>query len=113
MYFTEVAIELSACAHNKMLRSAVKREVIFVTLVDPLLLCYIDFCSDCVSVCLVMLVYCGQTVGWIKMPLGAEVGLGPGDIVLDGGPSPSRKGAQLQSALLLVVIEMDFLFRPL
>jgi len=22
--------------------------------------------------------------GWIKMPLGTEVGLGPGDIVLDG-----------------------------
>ena len=27
---------------------------------------------------------CGQTVGWIKMPLGKEVGLGPGHIVLDG-----------------------------
>jgi len=26
-------------------------------------------------------VYCGQTAGWIKMPLGTEVGLGPGDIV--------------------------------
>jgi len=25
-----------------------------------------------------------QTVGWIKMPLGREVGLGPGHIVLDG-----------------------------
>jgi len=25
--------------------------------------------------------------GWIKMPLGTEVGLGPGDIVLDGDPS--------------------------
>ena len=24
---------------------------------------------------------CGQTVGWIKMPLGNEVGLGPGHIV--------------------------------
>ena len=35
------------------------------------------------SVCLsVTLVYCGQTVGWIKMPLGTEVGIGPGDIVL-------------------------------
>jgi len=35
--------------------------------------------------------------GWIKMPLGREVGLGPGDIVLDGesGPSyPISKGAQ-------------------
>jgi len=31
------------------------------------------------------------------MPLGTEVGLGPGDIVLDGDwgqSSPSRKGAQ-------------------
>ena len=29
---------------------------------------------------------CGQTVGWIKMPLGKEVSLGPGHIVLDGDP---------------------------
>ena len=36
----------------------------------------------------VMLVYCGQTVGWIKMPLGTVVGLGPGDIVLDGDLAP-------------------------
>jgi len=38
-------------------------------------------------------VYCGQTAGWIKMPLGMEVGLGPGYIVLDGDPAPSRKWA--------------------
>jgi len=25
--------------------------------------------------------YCGQTAGWIKMPLGMEVGLDPGHIV--------------------------------
>jgi len=36
-------------------------------------------------------VYCGQTSGWIKMPLGTEVGLGPGDIVLDGEPAPPRR----------------------
>jgi len=24
-------------------------------------------------------IYCGQTAGWIKMPLGTEVGLGPSD----------------------------------
>jgi len=29
----------------------------------------------------VTLVYCGQTVGWIRMPLATEVGLGPNDIV--------------------------------
>jgi len=28
------------------------------------------------------------------MPLGTEVSLGPGDIVLDGDPIPPRKGAQ-------------------
>ena len=33
-------------------------------------------------------VYCGQTVGWIKMKLGMEVGLDPGQIVLDGYPVP-------------------------
>jgi len=32
----------------------------------------------------VTLVYCGQTVGWIKMKLGMRVGLGPGHVVLDG-----------------------------
>jgi len=37
-------------------------------------------------------VYCGQTAGWIKMPLGMEVGLGPGHIVLDGDPAPPQKG---------------------
>jgi len=37
-------------------------------------------------------VYCGQTAGWIKMPLGTEVNLCPGD-VLDGSQL-SLKGAQ-------------------
>jgi len=41
----------------------------------------------------VTLVYSGQTDGWIKMPLGREVGLGPNHIVLDGDPAPSKKGA--------------------
>ena len=35
-----------------------------------------------------------QTAGWIKMPLGTDVGLGPGDIVLDGGPSCPPKRVQ-------------------
>ena len=30
--------------------------------------------------------YCGQTAGCITMPLGTEVGLGPGHIVLDQSP---------------------------
>ena len=37
------------------------------------------------------LVYCAQTVGWIKVPLGMEVGLGPGHILLDGDPAPSME----------------------
>ena len=37
-------------------------------------------------------VYCGQRAGWIKMPLGREVGLGSGDIVLDGDQAPRQKG---------------------
>jgi len=35
-----------------------------------------------------MLVYCGQTVRWIKMKLGMQVGLVAGHIVLDGDPAP-------------------------
>jgi len=34
-------------------------------------------------------VYCGQTAEWIKMPLGTEVNLGPGDVVLDGVAAPA------------------------
>jgi len=54
--------------------------------------------SVCLSVCLpvclsVTLMYCGQTVGWIRMPFGMEVGLIPGHIVLDGDPAPPE-GAQ-------------------
>ena len=37
-------------------------------------------------------VYCGQTAGWIKVALGTEVGLSPGDFVLDGDPAPLQKG---------------------
>jgi len=37
--------------------------------------------------------YRGQMAGWMKTPLGTEVDLGPGDIVLDGVPTP-EKGAQ-------------------
>jgi len=43
----------------------------------------------CLSVCLSeTLVYCGQTVRWIKMKLGKQVGLDPGHLVLDGDPPP-------------------------
>ena len=37
-------------------------------------------------------VYCGHTAGWIRIPLGSEVGLSPGHFVLDGDPAPLGKG---------------------
>jgi len=56
-------------------------------------LCYGTVVLSCLPV---TFVYCGQTVGWIKMPLGTELGLGPaGDIALDGDPAPPRKGAAM------------------
>ena len=33
-------------------------------------------------------VYCDQRAGWMKLVLGMEVGLSPGDFVLDGDPVP-------------------------
>jgi len=43
-------------------------------------------------------VYCGQTAGWMKLVLGMEVGLSPGDFVLDGDPALSpQKGAERPS----------------
>ena len=44
-----------------------------------------DRCLSCMSV---TLVYCGQTVGLIRVPLDMEVCLGPGHFVLDWDPSP-------------------------
>jgi len=54
-------------------------------------------CPVCFSCLSVTMVYCGQTVGLIKMPLGTEVGLGQRDIVLDKDPAPPRKEAQQPS----------------
>ena len=51
-----------------------------------------DRCLSCLIVLSVTLVYCGQTVGWIKMKLGTEVGLDPSYTVLDGDPAPPQRG---------------------
>ena len=37
-------------------------------------------------------VYCGQTAGLIKTPLGTEIDLGSGHIVLDGVLAPHERG---------------------
>jgi len=45
-------------------------------------------------------VYCGQMAGWIKTPLGTEIGLGPGHIVLDGDPlTRSERGTTVPHPL--------------
>ena len=62
-------------------RPFVKRfTVCYQTIVSPVL--------SCLSVLSVTLVYCGQTVGRIKMKLGMQVGLSPGHIVLVWDPAP-------------------------
>jgi len=38
--------------------------------------------------------YSACSARWIKVPLGMKVGLGLGDIAVDGDPAPPRKGAQ-------------------
>jgi len=45
-------------------------------------------------------VCCGQMAGWIKMLLGTEVGLGQGDIVLDGDLAPPPQKKRGTAALL-------------
>ena len=48
------------------------------------------------SVLSVTFVYCGQTVGWIQMKLGMQVGLVPDHIVLDEDPAPLlQKGGRV------------------
>jgi len=65
--------------------------------VKRLALCYRTdnrlVCLSELSCLSVTLMYCGQTVGWIKMKLGMEVGLGQRCIVLDGDPAPQKGGA--------------------
>jgi len=43
--------------------------------------------------------------GWLKMPLGTEVDLGPGDIVLDGDPAaPMERGTAALAFRLMSVV---------
>jgi len=49
---------------------------------------------------------CDQMAAWIKMSLGTEVGLGPGDFVLDGDPdAPPPKGHRPQFSAISVAAE--------
>jgi len=42
----------------------------------------------------VTLVYCGHTIGWIRMPLGSGVSIGPVHIAVKVGTQLPLKGAQ-------------------
>jgi len=48
-------------------------------------------------------VYCGQTAGWIKMPLGTEVNLGSGDVVLDVVAAPPERGTAPRFRFMSIV----------
>ena len=51
----------------------------------------LSVCLSVLSSLSMTLVYCFQTVGWIKMKHGTEVGLAHHHIVLDENPTPPRK----------------------
>jgi len=59
-----------------------------VLLILKLIVLTIDLLTVTVNLTLTL------TVGWIKMPLSTEVGLGPGDIVLDGDQAPPTERGQ-------------------
>ena len=70
-------------------RPFVKRSTCCIGPLSVLSVCRVLLCVS------VTLVYCGQTVRWIKMNLGMQVGLGSGHIVLDGDPAPlPKKGTE-------------------
>jgi len=70
-------------------RPFVQRFVLsYRTVVLSVCLSVLSVCPVCLSL---MLVYCGQTVGWIKMKLGMLVGFGSSHIVLDGDPVPHER----------------------
>jgi len=69
-------------------RRFVKRFANFALCIGPLSCPVLYVCLS------VTLVYRGQTVGWIKIPLSTEVGLSAGDILLVRDPAAPRKGAQ-------------------
>ena len=78
--------------HERYRQDRQRSNSIGQTVLQTVALCY----RTNVCACLATLVHCGQTVGWIKMPLGMKVNLGrPGHTVLDGDrvpPSPQQRG---------------------
>jgi len=53
----------------------------------------------------------GKTAGWIKMPFGRKVRLGPGHIVLDRAQFPlPQKGAQPRNFGPMFIVAKGFLY---
>jgi len=63
----------------------------------------LSVCPTCplLSILSVTLVYYGQVVGWIKMKLGIQAGLGTGHTVLDGDAAPPRRSPPIFGPYLL------------
>jgi len=57
-------------------------------------------------------VYCGQTDGWMKTPLGTEVDLGPCHVVLDGVRTLSKRGRAAPSfwpmSIVVMVVHLSY-----
>ena len=58
-------------------------------------------------------VYCGQTGGWMKTPIGTEVDLGPGHIVLDGVPALRQTGTEplpsfRSMSIVVTVVQLSY-----
>jgi len=49
-------------------------------------------------------VCCGQTAGWIKMPLGTDVGLGAGNIVLDRDTASPKRGTAARTTRPMSIV---------
>ena len=49
-----------------------------------------------------------QTAGWMKTPLGTEVDLGPGHIVLDGVPAPANGAQQRLMCIVATVAHLRY-----
>ena len=49
-------------------------------------------------------VYCGQTAVWTKTPLGTEVDLDPGHIVLDWVPALRERGTAVPSFRAMSIV---------
>jgi len=100
-------MRLILCIYQPFITSYSSLVTVCIT-VRPVLSYHCPVCV-CVPFCLsVILVYCGQTVGWIKMPLGTEVSLGLGDVVWDEdlAPPTPEQGAH-QPPIFRIPLDME------